>query len=137
MLAVHPLLLAQISVLGAGGALGIPGSLRLTCCWGACCAAMRADLTGPFPGTVPFVSVHSHADRIVDWRSTLDPAARHREVDASHGGLTWDPASLAVIADELGSLAGSRPGIRIPARDRSADHQNPETEAVRPGRRRQ
>jgi triacylglycerol lipase len=106
MLALHPLLLAQVAALGAAGALGVPGVLRPGCRWGACCAALREDLAGPFPSQVPFLSVYSPTDRIVDWRSTLDPAARHHEVSTSHGGLIWDPASLIAILGELTAIVG-------------------------------
>ncbi|MER6896134.1 hypothetical protein, partial [Amycolatopsis sp. NPDC000740] len=113
MLAVHPLLLAHLFALGALGAVGTPGLLRPSCRWGACCAPLRADLTGPFPGAVPFLSVYSAADRVVDWRSSLDPAARHREIVTSHGGLIWDPASLTVVVEELAVLLG--PDAEAPA----------------------
>ncbi|MFE3779781.1 hypothetical protein ACFXPA_16655 [Amycolatopsis sp. NPDC059090] len=114
MLAVHPLLLAHLVAIGALGAVGMPGLLRPSCRWGACCAPLRADLTGPFPDTVPFLSVYSTADRIVDWRSSLDPAARHREITTSHGGLVWDPASLTVVVEELAGLLGL--AVAAPAR---------------------
>lgn len=104
MLAVHPLLLAHVTAIGAAGAAGVPGLLRPGCLWGSCCAQLRADLAGPFPTTVPFLSVYSRTDRIVNWRSSLDPAARHHEVITSHGGLIWDPASLTVITEELTAL---------------------------------
>ncbi|ANN15918.1 hypothetical protein SD37_09865 [Amycolatopsis orientalis] len=107
MLAVHPLLKAHIAALGAVGAIGAPGLLRPGCLWGACCARLRADLTGPFPHTVPFLSIYSRDDRIVDWRSCLDPAARHHEVTTSHGGLIWDPASLYAVVEELAALTGT------------------------------
>ncbi|MGW4132113.1 esterase/lipase family protein [Amycolatopsis japonica] len=119
MLAVHPLLLAHVTVLGAAGAAGVPGLLRPGCRWGTCCARLRADLTGPFPATVPFLSVYSRTDRIVDWHSSCDPAARHHEVVTSHGGLIWDPASLTVIAEELAALAvPSAAGARSAPRHR-------------------
>ncbi|WP_436501797.1 esterase/lipase family protein [Actinokineospora sp. HUAS TT18] len=101
MLAVHPLIRAQVAGLAALGALGVRGLMRPSCGWGSCCADLRADLVGPFPRSVPFTSVYSRSDGIVDWRSSRDPAARHREVETTHGGLIWDPVSLHAIADEL------------------------------------
>ncbi|WP_436501755.1 esterase/lipase family protein [Actinokineospora sp. HUAS TT18] len=103
LFAVHPLLAAPVAALSAAGALGVPGLLTPACLWGGCCAKLRADLAGPFPDTVRFLSMHSRTDTIVYWRSTLDPAARHHEVHTSHGGLIWDPTSLAVIVAELAS----------------------------------
>jgi triacylglycerol lipase len=106
LFAVHPLLRVPVAALSVAGALGIPGLLRPTCLWGSCCAQLRADLAGPFPAMVRFLSVHSRVDTIVDWRSTRDPAARHHEVHTSHGGLIWDPTSIAVIVDELAHSVG-------------------------------
>jgi pimeloyl-ACP methyl ester carboxylesterase len=107
MLPVHPVLLASVVALGAAGALGVSGVLRPSCRWGLCCARLRADLVGAFPDAVPFLSVYSRTDRIVDWRSSRDPAARHHEIDVSHGGLIWDPASLIVIVEELARICSS------------------------------
>ncbi|MFC3456507.1 alpha/beta fold hydrolase [Amycolatopsis speibonae] len=121
MLAVHPLLLAQVAVLGIAGALGVPGLLRPGCRWGACCAGLRADLTAPFPESLPFLSMYSRDDRVVDWRSSCDPAARHREVPASHGGLIWDPSILATVVDELVHMVtGVSPAVHDGADRRSA-----------------
>jgi hypothetical protein len=50
---------------------------------------------------VPFVSIYSRDDRIVDWRSHLDPDARHREVRTTHGGLLCSTAALTTVAEEL------------------------------------
>jgi triacylglycerol lipase len=104
LLAVHPLLRAELTVLGLAGYLGLPGVMSPGCLWGPCCAPLRRDIAGPFPESVPFVSVYSREDKVVDWRSCLDPAARPRQVSATHGGLLWAPASLEVISEELADL---------------------------------
>jgi len=101
LLAVHPMLRAQLVLLGMAGAVGVPGLLRPGCLWGSCCARLRGDVGGPFPESVRFLSVYSRLDTIVDWRSSQDPAARHAEVAVSHGGLIWEPDSLAAITGEL------------------------------------
>jgi pimeloyl-ACP methyl ester carboxylesterase len=119
MLAVHPLLLAQVAVIGLAGSLGVPGLMRAGCLWGECCARFRTDLQRPFPSEVPFLSVYSPDDQVVDWRSTLDPAARHRSVAATHAGLLWSSESLSAIAEEIGSLVDGEPFYpyqeRVPA----------------------
>jgi len=104
MLAVHPLILAQVAVLGLAGSLGVPGLMKAGCLWGECCARFPTHLQRPFPSEVPFLSVYSPYDQVVDWRSTLDPAARHRSVPTTHAGLLWSAESLSVISEEIGML---------------------------------
>jgi hypothetical protein len=45
------------------------------CARGTCCARFDADLAGPFPGDLGFVSLYTRTDGIVDWCACLDPAA--------------------------------------------------------------
>jgi triacylglycerol lipase len=104
LLAVHPLMLTQVAALGLAGSLGVPGLMKVECLRGECCARFRTDLYRPFPSKVPFLSVHSPHDHVVDWRSTLDPAARHRSVRTTHSGMLWYPESLSVITEEIRTL---------------------------------
>jgi pimeloyl-ACP methyl ester carboxylesterase len=106
MLGIHPLLLVQVCALGLMGALGVPGLMRPSCLYGACCRSLREDLLAPFPTQVPFVSIYSRDDRLVDWRSCLDPDARHREVRTTHGGLVCSTAALTTVAEELHRVLG-------------------------------
>jgi hypothetical protein len=101
------LLLGGVAVLGLAGSLGIPGLMRVECLRGECCAGFRTDLHGPFPGEVSFLSVYSPLDQVVDWRSALDPAARHRSVATTHSGLLWSPESISAVADEIRILLGN------------------------------
>lgn len=105
--AIHPILKAKASVLGIAGTLGFPGLMRVGCLWGACCRPLRADLRAPFPATVPFVSIYSRQDTLVDWRSCLDPAAFHRHVSTSHLGMIASPQAFTAIAEELSALVPS------------------------------
>jgi pimeloyl-ACP methyl ester carboxylesterase len=107
LLAVHALLKVEAAMLGIGGTLGLPGLMKFGCLWGECCAPLRSDLAGPFPAAVPFLSLFSRDDKVVDWRSCLDPAARLREISASHGGMIWAPSSLAAITEELADIVGA------------------------------
>jgi pimeloyl-ACP methyl ester carboxylesterase len=115
LLAIHPLLRAEVTVLGLAGYLGIPGLMSPSCLWGRCCAQLRLDIAGPFPASVPFVSLYSREDKVVDWRSCLDPAARIRHVSATHGGLLWAPASLEAVSEELADIlrSGSRSEVAV------------------------
>ncbi|MET0740533.1 MAG: alpha/beta fold hydrolase [Candidatus Nanopelagicales bacterium] len=108
LLAVHPLLRIEVSLLSVAGAIGVPGLFSPSCLWGACCRTLRDDLLAPFPQGVPYLSVYSRRDAIVDWRSCLDPAARHLEVDASHIGLINSAGALEVVAQEIARCVRSR-----------------------------
>ena len=101
LLGVHPWLKAEVVMLGLAGTLGLPGLLRPSCLWGTCCRRFRSDIAAPFPDDVSFLSLFSKQDRTVDWRSSLDPDARHREVSATHSGLLTAPEVCQVLAEEL------------------------------------
>ncbi|MDQ1535679.1 MAG: hypothetical protein QOE58_72 [Actinomycetota bacterium] len=109
MVGVHTLLKAPVALLALGGTLGLPGLFSSTCLWGRCCRRLRADLQSPFPQDVSFLSVYSRQDAFVDWQSTLDPAATHREIDASHGGLLCTAEAFEAVADELAQIVDRRP----------------------------
>lgn len=107
LLGVHPLLKVQVTVLGLAGTLGLPGLFRSSCLWGACCSRLRREVEAAMPAEVRYLSVFSRRDRVVDWRSTLDPGARHREVTTSHSGLVCAPEAFEVIAEELSALVAA------------------------------
>lgn len=108
MLAVHPMVKAQVAMLGFAGTLGVPGLMRMGCMWGNCCRQLRDDLVAPFPAQVPFVSMYSRADTVVDWRASLDPAARNVEVRTTHSGLIADPEVFVILAEYLQFMAARR-----------------------------
>ena len=64
----------------------------------------EADRVGPFPPTVPFVSVYSHSDGFLDWRLSLDEAAEHVEIDSTHLGLAASIPAFEAIAKALEHL---------------------------------
>ena len=100
-LALHPLVRAQITVVGALGTLGVPGLFGYDCLGGVCCARVRDQFHAPFPPGVGFTSVYSRSDGIVDWRACLDPAAEHVEVAASHIGMAVNAEVFEAVADAL------------------------------------
>lgn len=106
-LAVHPLVLLNVGVVGTLGRLGVPGLLTADC-WtgGECCRLAYEESLRPPPPGVRLVSIYSRTDGIVDWRACLDPGARHVEVDASHLGMGAHPAVYRAIAAELGRQDG-------------------------------
>ena len=66
----------------------------------------EADRVGPFPPSVPFVSIYSHSDGFLDWRLSLDEAAEHVEIDCTHFGLTASVPAFTAIARALRRLDG-------------------------------
>jgi pimeloyl-ACP methyl ester carboxylesterase len=125
MLAVHPLVLAQIGLVGALGTLSLPGLLSSRCFRGECCEPFREALEAPFPEDVGYLSVYSRSDGIVDWRACLDPEAdEHVEVRASHCGMSVNAAVYRAVAHglrEFGAAeAAAPPAAGVPARLRRA-----------------
>jgi pimeloyl-ACP methyl ester carboxylesterase len=104
-LAVHPLVMLNVRVMSKLGAAGLPGLFTPDCFDGECCAELRDSLDEPFPSEVGFVSIYSRSDGIVDWRSCLDPAAEHVEVDSSHCGMSVNADVYRVTARALAEFA--------------------------------
>ena len=106
-LRVHPLVLAEIGVVGALGSGRVPGLFSVRCLRGDCCALFRTALAGPFPEGVPWTAVYSRRDGLVDWRACLDPqAGEHVEVGASHCGMAHSAPVYREIARALARAAG-------------------------------
>ena len=110
--AIHPVARLQVRVVGALGSLGAPGLFSRDCLEGDCCAEVRRAATRPFPSKVGFVSIYSRSDAIVDWRSCLDPAAEHVEVDASHIGMAVNAQAYGVVAAALERFDAAAPRRR-------------------------
>lgn len=113
--AVHPLVRAQVTLVGLLGTLGVPGLFRHGCGHGDCCRDARAQAEAPFPRGVGFTSVYSRRDGIVDWRACLDPHADLVEVDATHVGMAVHAGSYREIARALDRFGRRRAPARRPA----------------------
>lgn len=101
-LRVHPLVLAQIGLLGALGTGHVPGLFRLSCLRGDCCKRFRDALAGPFPDDVHWIALYSRSDGIVDWRACLDRKANELvEVHSSHCGMGVNASVYAEVARAL------------------------------------
>ena len=114
-LAIHPLVHAQVYVLGALGTIGAQGLFKHSCRNGDCCTSFWDDLEKPVPDEVGFLSVYSRSDGIVDWRACLDPSAEHVEIRSSHCGMAVNADAYRAIAD---ALAAFREAAAPPARAR-------------------
>ncbi len=104
-LAVHPLVLAQIGMVGMIGTVAGSHALSWRCLRGECCVRFRAALDDPFPAGVGFVSLYSRSDGIVEWRACLDPDAECVEVDASHIGMSLNVGAYRAVAAALEGFA--------------------------------
>jgi pimeloyl-ACP methyl ester carboxylesterase len=100
-LAVHPVVRAQLLVLGALGTLGAPGLIRRACLEGDCCSEFWEQYAARLPKGVGCVCVYSKTDGIVDWHACLDPSGEHVEVRSSHVGMAVNTGVYRVIADSL------------------------------------
>jgi pimeloyl-ACP methyl ester carboxylesterase len=104
-LSAHPLVLAQVALVGALGTGRVPGMFRMSCLRGACCERFRHDLRAPFPSDVAYTALYSRTDGVVHWRACLDPDAEQVEVRASHVGMGLNAAVYAEVGHALGDLA--------------------------------
>jgi pimeloyl-ACP methyl ester carboxylesterase len=101
-LSVHPVVLAQIGLLGALGSGHVPGLFSIRCLRGECCSRFREALRGPFPEDVHWVALYSRTDGVVDWRACLDPQADELvEVRSSHCGMGLNASVYAEVARAL------------------------------------
>jgi triacylglycerol lipase len=107
-IATHRLLRADLALLETLSRAGLKGVLSAGCTRGECATEAWEQLNGPFPGGVPFTSVYSQTDGIIDWQACLDPAAEHVEVKSSHCGMAVHPHVYRVVGERLGALAATR-----------------------------
>jgi pimeloyl-ACP methyl ester carboxylesterase len=103
-LAVNATLAAQLQVITRLSALGVPGLLGDDCLSGDCAHEVREWLDADVPPEIPYTSVFSMDDGVIDWRACLDPGADPVEVHATHMSMGADPEVIAVVAELLGAL---------------------------------
>ena len=72
---------------------------------GDCCTQFWADLAAPFPDAIPYVSIWSRIDGVVNPRACHDPAARMVEVRSSHCGMAWNRHVYRALLEELTAVA--------------------------------
>ena len=84
---------------------GFSGVLAEDCVLGECGERVAAELRTPFPAAVPYTSVYSRTDAIIDWHTCLDPSAELVEVSAAHTGMATDPRVQAIVVTRLAALA--------------------------------
>jgi triacylglycerol lipase len=98
-------LLTRLSRIGAGRLrLPVAGSAPLMsaeCVHGDCAHESWRESRGRFPAAVPFLSIYSRTDGLIDHRACLDPAAEHLEVDSSHCGMALNAEVYRAVATRL------------------------------------
>jgi triacylglycerol lipase len=102
--AVHNLLLANVQLLLKLQQAGLAKVMGPDCTTGECARAMWEEARSPVRRGLPFTSIYSQRDGIIDWRACLDPAAKHVEVPSSHIGMAIDPRVFDVVTDALADI---------------------------------
>ncbi|MGY1609947.1 MULTISPECIES: esterase/lipase family protein [unclassified Geodermatophilus] len=108
-MAINPLVAAQVRLVAALGTAGVPGMFVDDCLRGACADELAVELERPFPTQVPYVSVYSRSDWVVDWHACVDPAAENVHVDSSHVGMSVHPEVYELLGRRLPGLARRTP----------------------------
>ena len=104
-LSVAPHVRKQLELLFRLQARGVPRVISQVCLTGECAALIGEELDQPFPSGLPYLSVYSEVDAIIDWHTCLDPGAELVEVPTSHTGMATDPRVLRLVADRFSSTA--------------------------------
>jgi triacylglycerol lipase len=102
-LSVAPHVRKQLEMLFRLQARGFERVIGQDCVTGECAARIAEELDQPFPADVPYASLYSPLDAIIDWHTCLDPAAELIEMAASHTGMATDPAVLDAVLDWVGT----------------------------------
>ena len=103
-LAVNATLAAQLALITRLSSLGVPGLLGEDCLSGECAGEMRDLLSRDVDPSIPYTSVFSLDDGVIDWRACLDPQAAHVEVAATHMSMGADPEVIDLVVDLLADL---------------------------------
>ena len=103
-MAVSRMVELQIRLLNRLNAAGVRQFLSSDCVNGECADSMRALLTSPYPSHIPYTSIYSKTDGVVDWRACCDPDAELVEVRASHFQLGVDPRVMRLVGERFDVL---------------------------------
>ena len=106
--AVHQLLLVNVQLLLALQRRGLAKVMGADCTSGECARTMWDESQRPVRRGLPFTSIYSQRDGVMDWRACLDPSATHVEVPTSHCGMAIDPIVFDVVTDALADITAKR-----------------------------
>jgi triacylglycerol lipase len=82
----------------------VAGIVSLGCPHVSASTGSWPGLQAPFPADVPFTSIYSRTDGVVEWRACLDPAADQVEVRSSHFGMAVHPAVFREVGVRLAAM---------------------------------
>lgn len=103
-LAVSATVARQLKMLVRLSSSGLRGMMTEDCIRGECSRTVARSLERPFPSAMPYVSVFTKSDGVVDWRACLDPDARVVEVSGTHLGVGNDPRVVRLVATQLATM---------------------------------
>ncbi len=97
---VHVVLRVVTAGMSVVSRLGLRDWVR-ECPVGDCCRAVHDDALARVDRRIPFTSLTSRRDGIVQWGASHDPSATVVEVTSTHGGMLVDPDTWSELADAL------------------------------------
>jgi len=108
---MHPLLAAQVRLMSRIGDLGVQRIVSNQCRDGACCRDFWAQLDADVPRALPFVSVFTPSDGIVDFTACLHPDADCVAIDSSHCGMIANPDVFRALDEQLRALTAASAAV--------------------------
>jgi triacylglycerol lipase len=108
-MAINPRVAQHVRLVAALGSAGVPGVFRDDCLHGECAEELAQWLDRPFPAHVPYLSVYSRSDWVVDWHACVDPVADNIEIDSSHVGMSVHPRVYGLLGERLAVLSERTP----------------------------
>jgi triacylglycerol lipase len=82
-------------------ARGLRRVIGQDCVTGDCAAQIAQELAAGMPADLPYTSIYSRLDGIIDWRTCLDPDAELVEVRSSHTAMAAHPKVGRIVAARL------------------------------------
>ena len=101
-------IVVQVNLVARLNVCAWPWLVSADCLTGGCAERTSALLESPWPPGLPFTSVYSRQDGVVDWRACLDPAAEHIEVRSSHNGMGADRTVQWMLSGRLRAFSDQR-----------------------------
>ena len=103
-LATTRMVVRQVDTIARLNVRGWPWLLSADCLAGGCAERTNAMLAAEWPEGMPFTSIYSRGDGVVDWRACLDPAAEHIEVRSTHNGMGANRTVQRFVLSRLAAL---------------------------------